>query len=104
MSIDFAAITKAALGRAPSILSEWMPDGRLGGKEFRAGTVNGKPGRSFSVNIQTGEWADFATGEKGGDLVSLRAAMDGSSQGGRRAQGGRTLWPQRVAQWSRSQG
>ena len=28
---------------------------------------------SFSVNIRTGRWADFATGDKGGDVISLAA-------------------------------
>jgi hypothetical protein len=27
------------------------------------------------VNISTGRWADFATNEKGGDVVSLAAAV-----------------------------
>ena len=33
-----------------------------------------KPG-SFSINRDSGQWADFACGEKGGDLVSLAAYL-----------------------------
>ena len=35
---------------------------------------------SFSVNLVTGRWADFATGDRGRDPISLRAYLDGSSQ------------------------
>jgi hypothetical protein len=31
-----------------------------------------RPG-SFKVNLRTGRWADFATGDKGGDLIALVA-------------------------------
>ena len=31
-----------------------------------------RPG-SFKINLRTGRWADFATGDKGGDPVSLAA-------------------------------
>jgi len=35
---------------------------------------------SFSVNLRTGRWADFATGDKGGDPISLAAFLAGLSQ------------------------
>ena len=35
---------------------------------------------SFSVNVRTGRWADFATGDKGGDPVSLAAYIFSTSQ------------------------
>jgi putative DNA primase/helicase len=36
---------------------------------------------SFKVNLRTGEWADFATEEKGTDLVSVFAYLNHLSQG-----------------------
>jgi hypothetical protein len=36
---------------------------------------------SFKINLRTGRWADFATGDAGGDLISLRAYLDGIRQG-----------------------
>ena len=39
-----------------------------------------RPG-SFSVNLITGKWADFACDAKGGDVVSLAAYLGGISQG-----------------------
>jgi hypothetical protein len=38
-----------------------------------------KPG-SFSINVKTGRWADFATGDRGGDPVSLAAYVFRMSQ------------------------
>ena len=39
-----------------------------------------RPG-SFSVNTRSGRWADFATGDRGGDVVSLAAYLHGMRQG-----------------------
>src|ERR1700730_5417116 len=38
-----------------------------------------RPG-SFKVNLRTGRWADVATGDRGGDPVSLCAYVEGVSQ------------------------
>jgi hypothetical protein len=38
-----------------------------------------QPG-SFKVNVVTGRWADFATGDCGGDPVSLAAYLFGLTQ------------------------
>jgi hypothetical protein len=32
------------------------------------------------VNLRNGKWADFATGDKGGDPISLAAYLGGLSQ------------------------
>ena len=47
-----------------------------------------RPG-SFSVNTRTGRWADFATGDRGGDVVSLAAYLHGLRPGRGGAQAGR---------------
>ena len=36
---------------------------------------------SFKINLKTGRWADFATGDKGGDPVSLVAFIENCKQG-----------------------
>lgn len=44
--------------------------------------MQGGQGRSCSINLETGKWADFSNGEaRGNDLVSLYAAVRGLSQG-----------------------
>jgi len=35
---------------------------------------------SFSINLRTGRWADFATANRGGDIISLAAYLFGTSQ------------------------
>ena len=81
--LDFDGINRAALSSLPALLQRWLPGGRLLGKEFVAinpRRVDTRPG-SFRVNVNTGKWADFATGDKGGDVVSLAAYLSGTGQG-----------------------
>jgi hypothetical protein len=63
----------------PVLLRRWLPDGRQCGREYIARNptrIDRHPG-SFSINIMTGAWADFATGDKGGDVVSLFGYLRG---------------------------
>lgn len=80
--IDFAQVNAAALPMLPSLVSRWLPDGRRAGSEWIARNprrADRKAG-SFSVNMNTGKWADFATGDRGGDVVSLAAFLAGTGQ------------------------
>jgi hypothetical protein len=80
--IDFAAINRAALAVLPSLLARWAPGGIVCGSEYVAlnpTRADRRPG-SFKVNIRTGRWADFATGDKGGDPISLAAYLAGTGQ------------------------
>jgi putative DNA primase/helicase len=80
---SFAEVAQAALATAESLLRSWLPDGKREGQEWVARNptrADRRPG-SFGINIRTGKWADFATGDKGGDLISLRAYLDGTKQG-----------------------
>ena len=78
----FAAIQQASLPALKTLLCSWLPNGRREGDEW----VAFNPRRtdrtlgSFKVNIRTGQWADFATGDKGGDAISLLAYLKGLSQ------------------------
>jgi hypothetical protein len=81
-AIDFEAINAVALPALPALCARWMPGGKRIGREY----VTLNPTRadrragSFKVNLQTGRWADFATGDKGGDVVSLAAYLFGIRQ------------------------
>jgi hypothetical protein len=81
--IDFRAINCAAIQALPVLLVRWLPDGRQHGREYvaRNPTRNDRRAGSFSINITTGVWADFARGERGGDVVSLYAYLRGIRQG-----------------------
>lgn len=81
--IDFKRIASLALAAADTLVPQWLPDGKRSGAEWCALNPtrgDGKAG-SFSVNLASGVWADFATGDKGGDLVSLYAYLHGLNQG-----------------------
>jgi hypothetical protein len=80
--LDFAAVNRAALARLPDILARWLPGGRRVGHEHvaRNPTRDDRRPGSFKVNLVTGAWCDFATGDKGGDPVSLTAYLDGCLQ------------------------
>jgi hypothetical protein len=80
--IDFRRINRAALEDLPALLFRWLPDGRVVGGEYVARNprrIDSNPG-SFTVNFRTGRWADFATGDKGGDVISLAAYLAGTGQ------------------------
>jgi hypothetical protein len=78
----FEAVRAAADPVIPALVNRWLPDGRRQGREW----VARNPRRydrdlgSFKVNLRTGKWADFATGDKGGDLISLVAYVEGLTQ------------------------
>ncbi len=58
-----------------------LPNGRLEAGEFVALNplrIDKKLG-SFRINIISGRWADFATNDRGGDLISLYAYLKGIS-------------------------
>jgi hypothetical protein len=79
---DFDSINRVALSALPALLGRWLPDGRAVGSEWTARNPrrnDRRPG-SFKVNMRTGRWADFATGDKGGDAVSLAAYLSGTGQ------------------------
>lgn len=80
--IDFAAVNAAALAALPALLARWLPDGRVTGREFvaRNPTRHDRRPGSFRINMQTGKWAEFATYDRGGDVVSLAAYLAGTGQ------------------------
>jgi hypothetical protein len=81
-AVVFTEIAAAALRIAQSLLKSRLPNGRREGDEWSARNptrADAQPG-SFKVNLKTCAWADFATGDKGGDLISLWAYLYGLSQ------------------------
>lgn len=96
--IDFKQIAREALDHSLPLLMEFLPGGRVLGREYvvknpRRGDRH--PG-SFSVNMTTGRWCDFATGERGGDLVSLVAYIKVLPQGEAARELARMMWGKNV--------
>lgn len=80
---DFQKIKAIALASIDSVLSHWCPGGKKQGHEYlplNPLRVDSKQG-SFSINLNTGAWSDFATDDKGGDLIALVAYIEGIKQG-----------------------
>lgn len=74
--LDFAGLNRTLLDNSQALLRSWLPGGALSGTEYICGDAAGGKGRSFSVNWQTGKWAEFnGLGGKGGDLISLYAYL-----------------------------
>ena len=80
--INFARINSAAVALLPSLLNRWLPGGRTEGHEYvvRNPTRADRHLGSFRINLRSGRWSDFATGDCGGDPVSLAAYIAGVSQ------------------------
>lgn len=78
-----ARVNAVALPRLESLCREWTDKGRKSGREYVALNPQ-RPGDktpgSFKVNLITGRWADFASGDAGGDPVSLYAYLRGLRQ------------------------
>ena len=80
--LDFRRINDAALAVLPTLLRRWLPNGRRQGHEWvtlNPRRADRRPG-SFSINMKTGQWADFATDDRGGDPISLAAHLHDLSQ------------------------
>jgi len=80
--INFAGIAHLALGHADTLVRRWLPDGRREGPEWVALNPRRDDHRkgSFKVNLRTGKWSDFATGDAGRDLISLASYLHNLNQ------------------------
>ena len=75
--IAFARIAAEAAAHAESICARWLPGGHREAGEWVARNPR-RPDRrlgSFKVNLRSGKWGDFATGDRGGDLIALGAYL-----------------------------
>ena len=80
--IDFDRVGGVARANAEAVVRAFLPDGRREGNEWVARNPR-RPDKtlgSFKVNLVKAYWADFASGDKGGDLVGLVAYLLGVSQ------------------------
>ncbi|ELG9349060.1 toprim domain-containing protein [Salmonella enterica] len=70
-------VAAAAAMQAEILVPEWLPEGRRRGSEWvsRNPTRADRHAGSFTVSLVDGCWHDFATGDSGGDPVSLLAYL-----------------------------
>lgn len=79
----FKAIADEALKSALSLVERWLPGGKVktNNEYFVRNPLRAdSKANSFAVNLTKGKWGDFATGDEGGDLISLYAYLEGIDQ------------------------
>lgn len=80
---SFEEVAHAALAQVKTVLNHYLPGGKIQGDEYvvrNPKRQDNSPG-SFSINMRTGKWADFAAQARGGDLISLVAYLSDCDQG-----------------------
>ena len=82
-NIDYKSLARTALDSIQAILRHLAPNGRRSGCEYITLNPTRKDSQlgSFSVNMRTGEWSDFATGDRGTDVINLWAYIKRVEQG-----------------------
>lgn len=77
--IRFEALAEALLARAHNLLPAWMPGGDFKNQEYLVHSpFRAEKTPSMSVRVsgeRAGQWADFGGSDRGGDLISLYAAL-----------------------------
>lgn len=79
--MNYKAIKEQALSHSHILLKTWLPNGVVKAHEYIAlnPTRHDRNLGSFRINMRSGIWADFATQDRGGDLIALLAYLDHSS-------------------------
>jgi len=80
--LNFDATNELAMECIEAVLEHWLPDGEHRGKQYVPAnpTRNDVSPGSFQINTNNGIWSDFATDDRGGDLISLVAYLEGCGQ------------------------
>ena len=80
--IDFVTINRVALDNVHAVLSRIVPGGKVLSREYEVRNPRraDKRSGSFKINIKSGRWCDFSTGDAGGDIISLLAYVENLSQ------------------------
>lgn len=76
--IDFEKVKRDIINN-PSIVAKYLPDGKKIGPEYRCANIFGGKGESFAINLNSGLWSDFATGDTGSSLIDLVAKQNDMS-------------------------
>lgn len=78
----FKLVNEAASGQIRPLAERWLGTTRLSGDNLLAlnPTRHDRNIGSFSINVRSGVWSDFATGDSGGDIVSFYAYLHNLTQ------------------------
>lgn len=99
--IQFEALNDALLDRIESLVPVWLPSGSMKGNEYFVHSFwRSEKTPSLSVcmkGARIGKWQDHGGEHKGGDLISLYAAIHGMTNGAAAVQLARELGLESVA-------
>jgi hypothetical protein len=99
--IKFEALADALLGRIDSLVGQWLPDGKMQGNEYFVHSFwRSEKTASLSIcmkGAKAGCWQDHGGEHKGGDLLSLYAAIHGMNNGAAAVELARNLGLEDVA-------
>ena len=79
---NFPQVKNFLKGHEEAILKHLLPTSQTAGSEYIAlnPTRNDKNLGSFRINTTTYKWVDFATSDKGSDIISLYAYIKSVNQ------------------------
>ena len=69
----FQAVKGGLQSRLADVVQDILPGGRVSGKEYVCGSLQGGNGDSCRTNLETGVGSDFATGDSWRDVIDLAA-------------------------------
>ncbi|SBW05786.1 conserved hypothetical protein [uncultured delta proteobacterium] len=81
MSGIFQEVKDGLQSRLVDVVQELLPGGRVSGKEYLCGSLQGGSGDSCRTNLETGKGSDFASGDTWGDIIGLAAKVWNMRQG-----------------------
>ena len=73
--VDPVRVHAAALKVVTALMIRWLPDGQISRKYWVAKCpgLDGNQRPQLRVNLRTGRWTDFRTGNRGSDVITLAA-------------------------------
>lgn len=77
----FQEVKDGLQSRLADVVQDLLPGGRVSGKEYLCGSLQGGSGESCRTSLETGVGSDFATGESWPDIIGLAAKVWNSRQG-----------------------
>lgn len=70
-----STVNHAATAKVPAIAKRWLPSGELRGHHWVAPNPRTKSSQ-LKVDLRTGAWRDWTTGDHGNDVMSLLVFLE----------------------------
>ena len=77
----FLEVKDGLQSRLADVVQDLLPGGRISGREYLCGSLQGGGGDSCRTNLETGKGCDFAADDSWGDIIGLAAKVWDVRQG-----------------------